>query len=90
MAQPKPTQAQIQAAGDLVKKAIAKSQAGDHTLAIELYQQAAAQLNVAVPAEVMRSSTLMDGAVWDGKDPQGYAASFEVHARCKELGSVPM
>jgi tetratricopeptide (TPR) repeat protein len=39
-AQPKPTQAQIQQAGDLVKKAIAKSQSGDHALAIELYQQA--------------------------------------------------
>lgn len=39
-AQPKPTQQQIQQAGDLVKKAIAKSQSGDHTLAIELYQQA--------------------------------------------------
>ncbi len=40
VAQPKPTQVQTQAAGDLVKKAIAKSQAGDHALAIELYQQA--------------------------------------------------
>src|SRR5450755_171090 len=39
-AQPKASQVQIQQAGDLVKKAIAKSQAGDHTLAIELYQQA--------------------------------------------------
>jgi hypothetical protein len=39
-AQPKPSQQQIQQAGDLVKKAIAKSQAGDHTLAIELYLQA--------------------------------------------------
>lgn len=47
---------------------------------IELYQQAAAQLNVAVPADVMRSSTLMDGTVWDGKNPQGYAAGFKVHA----------
>lgn len=36
----KPTQAQITQAGDLVKKAIAKSQAGDHALAIELYEQA--------------------------------------------------
>ena len=35
---PRPTQKQQ--AGDLVKKAIAKSQAGDHALAIELYQQA--------------------------------------------------
>ncbi|MEO8553115.1 MAG: hypothetical protein ABI678_24245 [Kofleriaceae bacterium] len=39
-APPTPTPVQIQQAGDLVKKAIAKSQAGDHTLAIELYQQA--------------------------------------------------
>lgn len=46
---------------------------------IELYRQAAAQLNVAVPADTMRSSTLMDGTVWDGKDPQEYAASFEVY-----------
>jgi hypothetical protein len=35
-----PTPQQNQQAGDLVKKAIAKSQAGDHVLAIELYQQA--------------------------------------------------
>lgn len=40
VAQPKASPQQIQQAGDLVKKAIAKSQAGDHTLAIELYQQA--------------------------------------------------
>jgi tetratricopeptide (TPR) repeat protein len=39
-ADPKPTPAQMQQAGDLVKKAIAKSQAGDHELAIELYKQA--------------------------------------------------
>ncbi|MFZ5523499.1 MAG: CmpA/NrtA family ABC transporter substrate-binding protein [Pseudomonadota bacterium] len=47
---------------------------------IELYSQAASQLNVAVPADAMRSSRLMDGAVWDGKDPVGYAARFEVYA----------
>ena len=47
---------------------------------IELYRQAAAQLNVAVPADVMRSSRLMDGTVWDGKDAKGYAASLEVYA----------
>ena len=47
---------------------------------IELYSQAEAQLNVAVPADVMRSSTLIDDSVWDGKDPQGYAARFEVYA----------
>ncbi len=56
---------------------------------IELYSQAAAQLNVAVPADAMRSSTLMDGTVWDGKDAKKYAAGFEVYEGCKELDSVP-
>jgi hypothetical protein len=37
---PKPTDAQRQQAGDLVKQAITKSQAGDHQSAIELYQNA--------------------------------------------------
>jgi hypothetical protein len=36
----KPTPAQIQQAGDLVKKAITKSQAGDHEQAIDLYKAA--------------------------------------------------
>ncbi|MEO6777356.1 MAG: tetratricopeptide repeat protein [Kofleriaceae bacterium] len=39
-AQPKPSPQQLQQAGDLVKKAIARSQTGDHVLAIELYEQA--------------------------------------------------
>ena len=47
---------------------------------IELYSQAASQCGVAVPADAMRSSRLMDGTVWDGKDAQGYAARFEVYA----------
>ena len=47
---------------------------------IELYSQAAARLNVAVPETAMRSSILMDGSVWDGVDPQGYAANFKVRA----------
>jgi nitrate/nitrite transport system substrate-binding protein len=47
---------------------------------IDLYRQAAAQLNVAVPADAMHSSTLMDGTVWEGKDPMGYAARFEAYA----------
>lgn len=47
---------------------------------IELYTQAALHLGVDVPADAMRSSTLMDGKVWDGSDPQQYAASFTVRA----------
>lgn len=45
---------------------------------IDLYKEAAAQVKVPVPKDVMRSSKLMDGVVWDGKDPKAYAASFKV------------
>lgn len=47
---------------------------------VELYKQAAAQLKVSVPASPMRSSKLIDGTVWDGKDPAKYADSFKVRA----------
>ena len=45
---------------------------------IELYKQAAAQAKVSVPKDVMRTSKLVDGITWDGKDPKKYAASFAV------------
>ncbi len=45
---------------------------------IELYKQAAALAKVPVPANPMRSNKLIDGVVWDGKDPKAYAASFKV------------
>ena len=47
---------------------------------IELYKQAAGALKVSVPASAMRSSKLIDGVVWDGKDPKKYAAGFKIHA----------
>ena len=47
---------------------------------IELYKQAASQLKVSIPVEPMRSATFMDGSVWDGKDPKGYAAGFQIKA----------
>ena len=47
---------------------------------IELYKQAASQVKVPVPKDVMRTSKLMDGTVWDGHDPKKYAASFKVRA----------
>lgn len=47
---------------------------------IELYKQAASQVKVAVPKDVMRSTKLFDGTVWDGKDPKKYAASFKIRA----------
>ena len=45
---------------------------------IEIYRQAAAAAKVSVPKDVMRTSKLMDGVVWDGKDPVKYAGSFKV------------
>ena len=47
---------------------------------IDLYKQAASQVKVPVPKDVMRSSKLFDGTVWDGKDPKKYAASFKIKA----------
>ena len=45
---------------------------------IEIYKQAASAANVKVPKEVMRTAKLMDGVVWDGKDPVKYAGGFKV------------
>jgi nitrate/nitrite transport system substrate-binding protein len=47
---------------------------------IKLYSEAAGQLGISVPKDPMRSSKLMDGVTWDGKDPKAYAASFKVRA----------
>jgi len=46
----------------------------------ELYKEAAAQLKVSVPKSDMRTSKLIDGTVWDGKDPAKYAQSFKIKA----------
>jgi nitrate/nitrite transport system substrate-binding protein len=47
---------------------------------IDLYKQAASALKINIPKDVMRTSTLRDGVVWDGKDPKKYADSFKVKA----------
>jgi nitrate/nitrite transport system substrate-binding protein len=47
---------------------------------IEIYKQAASAAKTAVPKEPLRSSKLIDGVVWDGKDPKKYADSFKVRA----------
>ncbi|MEH6687222.1 MAG: CmpA/NrtA family ABC transporter substrate-binding protein [Halopseudomonas sabulinigri] len=47
---------------------------------LDLYQQAAIALGIDLPASPLRSSTLMDGQVWDGSDPAAYARSFDLHA----------
>ena len=47
---------------------------------IELYKQAASMTNTAVPKDAMRTSKLIDGTVWDGKNPKAYAAGFKIKA----------
>ncbi len=47
---------------------------------IDIYKQAAAATKTSVPKELLRSSKLVDGTVWDGKDPKTYADSFKVRA----------
>ncbi len=45
---------------------------------IDIYTEAAKALGIAVPTDVMRTSKLIDGVVWDGKDPKAYANSFKI------------
>ncbi|KQQ47497.1 nitrate transporter [Duganella sp. Leaf126] len=47
---------------------------------IDLYRDAAAMTNTPVPASPLRTSRLIDGAVWDGQDPKAFAASFTLKA----------
>ena len=43
-------------------------------------EMAANAVKVPAGAANMRSSQLLDGKVWDGSDPAGYARSFALHA----------
>jgi nitrate/nitrite transport system substrate-binding protein len=47
---------------------------------IDIYKQGAAAAGVALPKSDMRSHKLIDGVVWDGKDPAKYADGFKVKA----------
>ncbi|MBC2730511.1 CmpA/NrtA family ABC transporter substrate-binding protein [Thiobacillus sp.] len=47
---------------------------------IELYTQAATQTGTPLPESDMRTSCLMDGTVWDGRNPVEYADNFEIKA----------
>ena len=47
---------------------------------IDIYKQAAAAAGVPLPKSDMRTTKLIDGVVWDGKDPRKYADSFKLHA----------
>jgi nitrate/nitrite transport system substrate-binding protein len=47
---------------------------------VEIYKQAAAASKTPVPKETMRTSKLIDGVVWDGKNPKAYADGFKLKA----------
>jgi len=47
---------------------------------IKLYKEAAAMTKTPVPKSEMRTSKLIDGVVWDGKNPKAYADGFKVKA----------
>jgi nitrate/nitrite transport system substrate-binding protein len=43
-----------------------------------LYKEAASTLKISVPKSELRSSTLMDGKLWNGSNPAAYADSFKI------------
>jgi nitrate/nitrite transport system substrate-binding protein len=45
---------------------------------IDIFKEASAAAKTYVAKDPMRTSKLIDGTVWDGKDPKKYAASFKV------------
>jgi len=45
---------------------------------LDIYAQAAAAAKAAMPKSPMRVSKLIDGVVWDGKDPKRYASAFKL------------
>ncbi|MDP2021996.1 MAG: ABC transporter substrate-binding protein, partial [Hydrogenophaga sp.] len=47
---------------------------------IDIYKQAAAATKTSLPKSDMRSVKMMDGVVWDGKDPAKYADGFKIKA----------
>ncbi len=46
----------------------------------DIYKQAATAAGVSLPKSEMRTSKLIDGVVWDAKDPAKYANSFKIKA----------
>jgi nitrate/nitrite transport system substrate-binding protein len=57
---------------------------------LDIYRAAAEALGIAVPDQPMRRSILLDGSVWDGSDPAGYARSFAIHARADSAAAIAL
>ncbi|HSV71226.1 MAG TPA: CmpA/NrtA family ABC transporter substrate-binding protein [Methylibium sp.] len=47
---------------------------------IDIYKEVASALKINVPKDPLRSSKLIDGVVWDGKNPAAYADGFKIKA----------
>ncbi len=47
---------------------------------VELYRSVASAMKVPVPKDPMRSTRMIDGVVWDGKNPAAYADGFKIKA----------
>ena len=47
---------------------------------IDLYQSVASAMKINVPKDAMRSAKLIDGVVWDGRNPAQYADGFKIKA----------
>jgi nitrate/nitrite transport system substrate-binding protein len=47
---------------------------------VDLYREVASAMKISAPKDAMRTSKLIDGVVWDGKDPAKYADSFKTKA----------
>ena len=47
---------------------------------VDLFKEAASGLGITAPKDVLRTSKLIDGTVWDGKDPKKYADGFKIKA----------
>lgn len=47
---------------------------------VDLYKSVASAMRISVPKDAMRSSKLIDGVVWDGKNPAQYADGFKIKA----------
>jgi nitrate/nitrite transport system substrate-binding protein len=47
---------------------------------IKLYKEAATMAKAPVPKSELRTSKLIDGVVWDGKNPKAYADGFKLKA----------
>jgi nitrate/nitrite transport system substrate-binding protein len=46
----------------------------------KLYAEGAALAKVSVPKSAMRTVKMIDGTVWDGKNPKAYADAFKIKA----------